>query len=91
MDTLVREMKQNINKDAFIKSIFTSSDLEYHKEKTNIVGCFIGQGLQDLRLPCETFRRADTLFMGQRIVFTDSDDKHDSIFIEDYENIKNSM
>ena len=49
MDTLVTGIKQNENKVAFIKSIFTPS------EKTNIVGCFLGQGLQDLRLPCEIF------------------------------------
>ena len=75
MDTLVTEIKQNKNQDAVIKSIFTPSELEWHKEKTNIVGCFLGKGLQDLRLPCEIFRRADTLYMGQRVVFTESDDR----------------
>ena len=56
VDTLMTGIKQVKNKDAFIKSMFTSSELEYHKEKTNILGCFFGQGLQDLRLPCETFK-----------------------------------
>ena len=71
MDTLMTGTKQNKNKDEVIKSIFTSSKLEWHKEKTNIVGCFLGQGLQDLRLPCEIFRWADTLY-GQKIVFTEN-------------------
>ena len=49
------QTKQNKDKDAFINGIFISSELELHKEKTNIVGCFLGQGLPDLRLPCEIF------------------------------------
>ena len=63
MDILVTGIKQNKEKDAFIKSIFTSSKLEWFKEKTNILGCFLGQGLQDLHLPCEIFRTAETLYM----------------------------
>merc|ERR550534_839251 len=74
MDALMTGIKQNKNKDEVIKSIFTPSELELHKEKTNIVGCFLGQGLPDLRLPCETFKRADTLLC-QKIVFTESDDR----------------
>ena len=80
MDTLVKGIRQRKNKDAVIQSIFTPSKLKWHKEKTNIVGCFLGQGLPDLRLPCEIFQRADTLFnddlqLGQKIVFTESDDR----------------
>ena len=80
MDTLVAGIKRRKSKDAVIKSIFAPSKLRWHKEKTNIVGCFLGQGLQDLRLPCEIFRRADTLYneeleLGQKIVFTESDDR----------------
>merc|ERR1712110_716299 len=80
MDTLVTGIKQKKNKDAVISSIFTPSKLKWHKEKTNIVGCFLWQGLPDLRLPCEIFRRADTLYneeleLGQKIVFTESDDR----------------
>ena len=80
MDTLVTGIKQKKNKDAVIKSLFIPSKLKWHKEKTNIVGCFLGQGLPDLRLPCDIFGRADSLFNdklepGQKIVFTESDDK----------------
>ena len=85
MDTLVTGINQNKNKDAVIKSILIPSDskLKWYKEKTNIVGCFLGQGLQDLRLPCETFKRADTL-LGQKIVFSKKDDRIFVDYIEKY-------
>merc|ERR1712029_405375 len=72
------------NKDAVIKNIFSlklASNLpKWQLEKTNVIGCYLGQGLQDLRLPCEIFQRADILLnkkeeLGNKIVFTESDDR----------------
>merc|ERR1719151_112362 len=80
MNVLLTGIGQKKNKDAVLKSIFTPSSSHLHKRKTNIVGCFLGQGLPDLRLPCEIFQRADSLFneneeVTKRIVFTESDDR----------------
>ena len=78
METLLKEMKQRKNRDAIFESIFTTSRTNMYKVKTNIIGCFLGQGLPDLRLPCEIFQKASTLFIGtptQKIVFTESDDE----------------
>ena len=78
MDALVTGIRQKRNKDAVLESIFTPSKLQWHTEKTNIIGCYLGQGLPDLRLPLEIFRRAERLFsgdLGKRVVFTETDDK----------------
>ena len=84
LDVLVTSIKQKKNKDAVIENIF-SPKLTHHwpkwqNEKINVIGCFLGQGLPDLRLPCEIFHRADSLLnkneeSGTRIVFTESDDR----------------
>ena len=81
MDILVKAIRQTKNKDAVIENICRPKiKLQWHTEKTNIIGCFLGQGLPDLRLPCEIFQRADSLFneneeVTKRIVFTESDDR----------------
>merc|ERR1719154_544724 len=78
MNDLVTGIGQKKNKDAVLKIIFTPSSSTLHIRKTNIVGCYLGQGLQDQRLPCETFQRADRLFNedpDKRVVFTERDDK----------------
>ena len=78
MDALLTGIRQKKNKDAVLESIFTPSKLRWHNEKTNIIGCYLGQGLPDLRLPLEIFRRAERLFsgdLGKRVVFTETDDK----------------
>jgi len=78
MDDLLTGIGQKKNKDAVLKSIFTPSSSTLHKRKTNIVGCFLGQGLPDQRLPCEIFQRANRLFnedLDKRVVFTERDDK----------------
>ena len=88
MDVLVTAIGQKENKNEVIENIFSpKTKLAYkwpkwHKEKTNVIGCFLGQELPDLRLPCEIFHRAGTLLnqkneklATRRIVFTESDDK----------------
>ena len=75
LDNLVNELRSQKNRDAFIENIFSPSDNEYYKEKTNIVGSFLGQGLSDPRLPCEIFYRASKLINSQRITFSEEDDK----------------
>ena len=77
MNDLLTGIGQKKNRDAVLKSIFTPSSSTLHKRKTNIIGCFLGQGLTDLRLPCETFQRANRLFnedLDQIVVFTERDD-----------------
>ena len=47
-------------------------------EKINVIGCFLGQGLTDLRLPCEVYHRANIIFSddwGKKFIFTEEDDK----------------
>jgi len=83
MDILVTAIRQKKNKDAVIENIFSpklARHEKWHLEKTNVIGCFLGQGLSDLRLPCEIFHKADSLLnkneeVATRIVFTESDDK----------------
>ena len=78
MDSLLTGIRQKKNKDAVLESLFTPSMEKWHNEKTNIIGCYLGQGLPDLRLPCETFLRAKRLFnsdLDRRVVFTENDDK----------------
>ena len=88
MDILVTAIRQKKNKDAVIENIFglklahtkKTKWPKWHLEKTNVIGCFLGQRLPDLRLPCEIFQRADSLHnkneeVATRIVFTESDDK----------------
>ena len=81
MEILVKAIRQTKNKDAVIENICRPKlKLKWHTEKTNIIGCFLGQGLPDLRLPCEIVQRADSLFNERkevmtRIVFTESDDR----------------
>ena len=78
LDNLVNEMRSKKNRDAFIENIFSPSGKEFYKEKINIVGSFLGQGLSDPRLPCEIFYRASKLIRkecSQRITFTEEDDK----------------
>ena len=78
MNDLLTGIGQKKNKDAVLASIFTPSSSTLHKRKTNIIGCFLGQGLPDLRLPCEIFQRANRLFnedLDKRVVFTERDDK----------------
>ena len=78
MNDLLTGIGQKKNKDAVLESIFTPSSSTLHKRKTNIIGCFLGQGLPDLRLPCEIFQRANRLFnedLDQVVVFTERDDK----------------
>ena len=77
-DALVTGIGQERNKDAVIESIFTPSKEVFHAEKTNIIGCYFGQGLPDLRLPVETFLIAKRLFsgdLGKRVAFTETEDK----------------
>ena len=79
MNDLLTGIGQKKNKDAVLESIFTPSSSTLHKRKTNIIGCFLGQGLPD-RLPCEIFQRANRLRLinedlGKRVVFTARDDK----------------
>ena len=78
MNDLLTGIGQKKNKDAVLESIFTPSSSTLHKRKTNIIGCYLGQGLPDLRLPCEIFQRANRLFnedLDQVVVFTERDDK----------------
>ena len=84
MDILVTAIRQKKNKDAVIENIFSPKSAhnwpKWHLEKTNVIGCFLGQRLPDLRLPCEIFHKADSLLnkneeVATRIVFTESDDK----------------
>ena len=80
LDNLVNEMRSKKNRDAFIENIFSPSGNEFYKEKINIVGSALGQGLSDPRLPCEIFYRASKLIRkakecSQRITFTEEDDK----------------
>lgn len=66
------------NKDAFLENLFSPSEEKLHKEKINIVGNYLGQGLKDPRLPCEIFGRASKLISqdsGQKIIFTEEDDQ----------------
>ena len=58
MDSLLTGIRQKKNKDAVLESIFTPSVERWLNEKTNIIGCYLGQGLPDLRLPCETFLKS---------------------------------
>merc|ERR1719189_2949814 len=78
MDSLVAVTRAKKNKDEFLKDIFSPSEVKLHMEKINIIGCFLGQGLTDLRLPCEVYHRANTLFIGdwgKKFIFTEEDDK----------------
>ena len=78
MNDLLTGIGQKKNKDAVLESIFTPSSSTLHKRKTNIIGCFLGQGLPDLRLPCDIFQRANLLFnehLEQVVFFTERDDK----------------
>jgi hypothetical protein len=87
MDNLVTAIGQEENKDVVFENIFRpkltnkfSAWQKWHLEKINVIGCFLGQGLPDLRLPCEIFQRADILLnkneeLATKIVFTESDDR----------------
>merc|ERR1719305_1746907 len=78
MNDLLTGIGQKKNKDAVLESIFTPSSSTLHKRKTNIIGCYLGQGLPDQRLPCEIFQRAKRLVnedLDQVVVFTERDDK----------------
>ena len=78
MNDLLTGIGQKKNKDAVLKSVFTPSSSHLHKRKTNIIGCYLGQGLPDQRLPCEIFQRANRLFnedLDKTVVFTERDDK----------------
>ena len=78
MDDLMTGIGQKKNKDAVLVIIFTPSSSTLHQRKTNIIGCSLGQGLQDLRLPCEIFQRAKRLFyedLYKRVVYTERADK----------------
>ena len=79
MDILLGEMRSKKNREVFLENLFSPSEKKYTKEKINIVGSFLGQGLKDPRLPCEIFNRARILLgnddRGQKIIFTEEDDK----------------
>jgi len=82
MDVLVTAIGQKKNKDEVIENIFSPNwpKGQHIIAKTNVIGCFLGQGLPDLRLPCEIFDRGGILLhkndkLATRIVFTESDDK----------------
>ena len=88
MDFLVTAIGQKEDEDEVMKNLFRpklARNLapwpKWHLQKINVIGCWLGQGLPDLRLPCEIFHRADILLNKKeelkktRIVFTESDDK----------------
>ena len=78
MENLMGELRSKKNRDVFLNNLFSPSDKKYHKEKINIVGSYLGQGMKDPRLPCEIFHRACKLLSnecGQKIIFTEEDDK----------------
>ena len=57
MDILMTGIRQKEKKDAVIENMFRRPNSahkwspKWHMEKTNVVGCFLGQRLPDLRLP----------------------------------------
>ena len=65
MDVLVMATGLKKNENEVIENVFSPklahNRPKWHIEKTNVIGCFLGQGLPDLRLPCEIFQRADIL------------------------------
>ena len=78
MDILMSELKSKKNRDVFLTNLFFPSAEKYHNEKINIVGCYLGQGLKDPRLPCEIFHRASKILRKEgkhKIIFSDEDDK----------------
>merc|ERR1719410_1878290 len=75
MDSLMIEMRIE-NRDVFLNNLFSPSAEKYHKEKINIVGCYLGQGLKVPRLPCEIFYRARKILskeFRQKIIFTEDE------------------
>ena len=82
IDNLVSETRSKKDREGFLENLFSPSKKKLHKEKINIVGNYLGQGLKDPRLPCEIFGRASRLIMimvsedsGHKIIFTEEDDK----------------
>ena len=59
-------MKLTKKRKAVLDQIFSPCKDEYHKEKMNIIGAYLGRGIQEQRLPGEIFLRAKQLFMTKK-------------------------
>ena len=82
MNTLLKGVELLDEEDKALENIFSFSEEKYHKEKQNIIGLWLSQGMKDVRLPCDVAHRGRLLFCANRKDYTQEEDEIIMKFME---------
>ena len=83
MESLLKSVKLSKHEDEVLNQILSLSVENDHLNKLNVIGLWLSQGLEDIRLPCDVAHRARRLYSSSRNkVFTEEEDEIIMTFME---------
>ena len=83
MESLLKGVKLSKHEDEVLNQILSLSVEDDHLKKLNVIGLWLSQGLEDIRLPCDVAHRARRLYTSSRNKeFTEEEDEMIMTFME---------